>query len=292
MSGADTVPALGEMVGDKREVGEAGSGQRRGREVEPEHPRQACGGDLGGAGRQVLRPRVEHPRDGQQRQHDHGRDGQGREGDLVVMPGHREYQGHQQRAEHGPELVERFMDPERPPVPDLLGGVREHGVPRRVPGRLPDPFQDDQQGGHLPVACQGEQRHDRHLQHVAADRDRPVPSGAVRAAPGKQPQAVPEEFPGPADDADRERPGAEQPEIRAGDAPRALVGEVGEEAHDPDHHHELHRRRRPGDPLPDRHRHVRETALTATPGLLGTIRPPGSWPGTVSELMTEPAIPG
>jgi len=135
------------------------------------------------------------------------------------MPGHREYQGHQQRAEHGPELVERFMYPERPPVSDLPGGVREHGVPRRVAGGLPDPFQDDQQGGYLPVACQGEQRHDRHLQHVAADRDRPVPPGAVGAAPGKQPQAVPEEFAGPADDADRERPGTEQPEIGAGDAP-------------------------------------------------------------------------
>jgi hypothetical protein len=41
------------------------------------------------------------------------------------MPGHREDQGHEQRAEHGAELVERFVDPERPPVPDVLGGVRE-----------------------------------------------------------------------------------------------------------------------------------------------------------------------
>ena len=148
------------------------------------------------------------------------------------------------------------MHPERPPVPDVLGRVGEHRVPGRVADALADPLGDDQHRGDLPAPGQREQRHDRHLQDVAADRDRPVLPGAVGAAAGEQPDVVAEELPGPADHADRERSGAEQPEIRAGDAAGSLVGEVGEEAHDPHHEHELQRRGAPpdrSDPLPGGH---------------------------------------
>jgi hypothetical protein len=78
--------------------------------------------------------------------------------------------------------------------------------------------------------------------------------GPVGAAPGQQADVVAEELAGSADNADRERSGAEQPKVRAGDTARAFIGEVGEKAHDPDHEHELQRRGCIRGPLPHAHR--------------------------------------
>ena len=103
------------------------------------------------------------------------------------------------------------MDAEAPAVAHLFGGVGEHGVARRVADGFADPLQDDQQRGYLPAAGQREQRHHRHLQDVAADRDRPVPTGAVGAAPGDQPQAVAEQFAEPGDHAIASAPAPSSP---------------------------------------------------------------------------------
>ncbi len=172
----------------------------------------------------------------------HGQRGERR---LVVVVAGRDDQGDEQRAEQRAGLVERLVDAEAPSVAHLLGGVGEHRVAGRIAGRLSDAFEDDQQRRDLPAAGEREQRHDRHLQDVAADRDRPVPAGPVRAPSREQPQAVPQQLAEAGDHADGQGAGAEQPQVLADDAPRALVGEVGEEAHHADDQHELHRRREP-----------------------------------------------
>lgn len=121
--------------------------------------------------------------------------------------------------------------------------LAQRGYTRRVAGRLPDRLQDDQQGGHLPAPGQRQQRHDRHLEDVPADGDRPVPLCLVRRTPGHQAQAVAGQLAESGDDGDRQRPGAEQCQVWSDDAPRALVGEVREEAHDANEHDELESRR-------------------------------------------------
>ncbi|HUH71476.1 MAG TPA: hypothetical protein VLZ05_22885 [Mycobacterium sp.] len=83
------------------------------------------------------------------------------------------------------------------------------------------------------------------MQHVAADGDWPVPACAVGAAPGEHPQPTAEEFSEAGDHCDRQRSGAKQPKVLAGDAARAFVGEIGEEAHHANHQDELQRRRPP-----------------------------------------------
>ena len=61
--------------------------------------------------------------------------------------------GDRQRAAHGAELVERFMQPESPAIAaGLLSRVRQHHVARRVADRLADAFEDDQRCGRGPVA--------------------------------------------------------------------------------------------------------------------------------------------
>jgi hypothetical protein len=193
----------------------------------------------GGPGLEFFWPRVQKARDRQQRERD--RRGDCQCGRVVVIAG-RDDQGDEQWTEHRSKLVQGLVDAESPAVTHLSGGVREHRVTRRVARRLTHAFEDDEQGRHLPAAGKREQRHDRHLQEVAPNRDRPVQAGPVGAAPGEQAQAVSQQFAEPGHPADGQGPGAEQPQVLT-DAPRALVGEVGEEAHHPNHHHELDRRR-------------------------------------------------
>jgi hypothetical protein len=164
------------------------------------------------------------------------------------VAGQREYQRDQQRSEHRSELVECLVDPEAPAVPHALGRVREHRIARRIADRLADPFQDDQHRGHLPGPGQRQKRNHGHLQQVAADRDRPVQPRSIGATPGEESQAVAEQLAGAGDHGDRERAGAQQPQVLADDAARALVSEVGEETHHADQEHELQRGRQPQGP--------------------------------------------
>jgi hypothetical protein len=112
--------------------------------------------------------------------------------------------------------------------------VREHHITRRVASRLADPFEDDQQRRHLPAPGQRQQRHCRHLDDVAGDRDRPELAGAVAEPARDQAQAVAEQFAEAGDRRHRRRAGAKHGEIGANDAARSFVGEVGEKAHDAD----------------------------------------------------------
>jgi hypothetical protein len=156
---------------------------------------------------------------------------------------------HGERADKRAELVERLMDREPPAVAHMLCCVGEHRVPGRVARCLTDSLQYHQQRCNLPAAGEGEQRHDRHLECVAADRDRPVDTGAVCAPARHQPQAVPEELTEAGDDGDRECPSPEGAQVRPDDGARALVGKVREEAHHAhrqDEPERYPRHRRPG----------------------------------------------
>ena len=94
------------MVGDDREVGESRGHECRAGQVQPEHSRESFGADVGRAGLEVLRSRIEQPGDGEQREHDHGWHRQGRERRLVVVLARREDQRDEQGTEHRSELVE------------------------------------------------------------------------------------------------------------------------------------------------------------------------------------------
>jgi hypothetical protein len=91
-------------------------------------------------------------RDGE---HDRGGNREDREGQPESPVPNGEHAGNGERADQGAELVQRLVEPERPAVaPDLLGRMGEHDVARRVPRGLAHAFEDDQEGGHLPVPSQ------------------------------------------------------------------------------------------------------------------------------------------
>ena len=138
------------------------------------------------------------------------------------------------------------MQAERPPVTSHLpAGVGQQDGPRRVSDRLADPLEDQQRRRRRPAPGQ-RQRGDRgHLDDVAEDGDGPELTGTIRQSTRDHAQAVAGQLAEAADDPDRRTGGAEQGEVRTGDAPRALVGEVGEEAHHPDEQDEPQGRRLP-----------------------------------------------
>ena len=166
---------------------------------------------MAGSDLEILWPRVQESGDREQRERDRRGDRQRGERGLVVLMAGRDDQGDQQRAKQRSELVQGLVDAEAPAVTHLSGGMGEHGVAGRVARRLPDPFEDDQQRRHLPAAGEREQRHDRHLQDVAANRDRPVQASPVGAPSREQAQAVSEQFAEAGDHADGQSPGSSSP---------------------------------------------------------------------------------
>ena len=228
-----------EVVRDEREVGEAGRHETRARQVEPERARQPAARARGRRGRlELFGTGIERAGHGEGGERARRGDRQRGKGQTVIVS-ERKHRGHGQRSEQGPELIQRLVQAERPPVTSHLpAGVGQQDGPRRVSDRLADPLEDQQRRRRRPAPGQ-RQRGDRgHLDDVAEDGDGPELTGTIRQSTRDHAQAVAGQLAEAADDPDRRTGGAEQGEVRTGDAPRALVGEVGEEAHDADEEHE------------------------------------------------------
>ena len=174
-----------------------------------------------------------------QEQHDRRGNRQQDEGQPVLVP-EGEDDGDGQGAEQRPQLVERLVHPERPAVANLLRRMGQHHVPWWIPGRTPEPLEDDQHARELPAQGEGKQRHGGHLDDVAEDGDRPELTRPVAEPSGDQSEAVPEQLAEPGDGGHRDGACPEQGEVRPDDRPQALASEVREEAHDADGQDEPH----------------------------------------------------
>ena len=186
---------------------------------------------------ELARPWVHLPRREQHREREHGRHQQRGEGGGI-LPGAVEHQSHDQRADQGAGLVHGFVQPETPSPAHLMGRVGQHGVARRRADGLARPLQHHEGHGCLPSPRQRECWHGQQIQPIADQGDRPVPPRPVAQIARGQPEAVPEEFAEPSNNPDHRGRRPQVLEVRAGDAPPALVRHVREQAHDPEKHDE------------------------------------------------------
>jgi hypothetical protein len=89
-----------------------------------------------------------------------------------------------------------------PTAAELLRGVREHRVARRILDRLADALDEPDRDGDLPEPHERERREREELHDVAEDRDAPVRAGLVGRVPGDETEGVADEFARARGDAD------------------------------------------------------------------------------------------
>ncbi len=160
----------------------------------------------------------------------------------LQVSGHRDDSGHQQRSDEGTDLVQRLVDGESTPQPDLSRDPREQGRLRRAAHRLTGAFGEDQGAGEGESGSTDERRH-RQQRH-ADRRESVAPQGEVPVVPGPvsqraehQPQHQGSCLAGTRDQPHQRGRGTEGGQQRPGHRARALIDHVGREAHDPEPDH-------------------------------------------------------
>ena len=112
----------------------------------------------------------------------------------------------------------------------LAARMRQHRIARWGADRLACPLGHDQQDRKLPVIGHCQERHRGKIDNIAKDGHRPIDAAAVAEIAGHKPQCITKEFAKPRDKTDDGGTRSEDPKIRAGDAARAFIGHVREEA--------------------------------------------------------------
>ena len=147
-----------------------------------------------------------------------------------MRPRHRP--GHKKRAQHCADLIQGRVQSETPAAADGMRGFRKQHVTRGRSQALPGALGDHQQRRDLPASGEGKHRHGRQVHCVANDRDGPICARAVREKARSQAQGESAKLAEAHDEPDLCGGGSQVFKERAGDAACALVGCVGEQAHD------------------------------------------------------------
>ena len=103
-------------------------------------------------------------------------------------------QRHQQWADRGARLIERFIQTEYPASADRFPRIRKHGVHGGFPNAATDALRDDQSCRDWPLRSQRERRDREHVHGVPQEREHPVTVKFVREISGDRAQRVPHEF--------------------------------------------------------------------------------------------------
>ncbi len=139
----------------------------------------------------------------------------------------------QQRSGERSRLIERGVNPEAPPMPDLSRRFRQQNIARRAAQRFSAALGYYQPRGRGPASRQRHGRHHDQVHGVAGDRESPVGARPVRQFPGKQPQTGRQHFAHAGYESNLQRRAVQMFQERADDAVRTFIGHVREKTDDP-----------------------------------------------------------
>jgi hypothetical protein len=240
--------------------------ESRGEESRPEEEPSKRRSEIGDRRRrpflQARRKRKAAARQGEAHQGEQRRDRENREADAVAAAAP-EDQRHQQRAEGRSRFVERRVERVDPAGAEGSRRVRQHGLHGRLPDPTADALGEHQHGRRRPGSRESQRRHREQVDHVAEERERPVPARAVGDVPRKRPHRISEKLAEARDDARGGGRRAEGGEKRTVQAAAALVRHVREEVDDAEREDERERRRGEVEE-PAAPRHARGATATTT----------------------------